>query len=136
MFGPWKRIAETYGQMVLGYFGKTPVPPDPEIMKVASEQLGLQPTTQPPLERNDADPEKGIPAARRQLETNDLEPTDENVFIVATCKEKGLSFLKGQAEIGVRKIEKEKTVPPVSTDASANYNLSLNGRSYSVSIDG
>lgn len=136
MFGPWKRIAETYGQMVLGYFGKTPVPPDPEIMKVASEQLGLQPTTQPPLERNDADPEKGIPAARRQLETNDLELTDENLFIVATCKEKGLSFLKGQAEIGVRKIEKEKTVPPVSTDASANYNLSLNGRSYSVSIDG
>lgn len=136
MFGPWKRIAETYGQMVLGYFGKTPVPPDPEIMKVASEQLGLQPTTQPPLERNDADPEKGIPAARRQLETNDLELTDENVFIVATCKEKGLSFLKGQAEIGVRKIEKEKTVPPVSTDAPANYNLSLNGRSYSVSIDG
>ena len=136
MFGPWKRIAETYGQMVLGYFGKTPVPPDPEIMKVASEQLGLQPTTQPPLERNDADPEKGIPAARRQLETNDLELTDENVFIVATCKEKGLSFLKGQAEIGVRKIEKEKPVPPVSTDAPANYNLSLNGRSYSVSIDG
>ena len=136
MFGPWKRIAETYGQMVLGYFGKTPVPPDPEIMKVASEQLGLQPTTQPPLERNDADPEKGIPAARRQLETNDLELTDENVFIVATCKEKGLSFLKGQAEIGVRKIEKEKTVPPVSTDAPANYNLSLNGRSYSVSING
>ena len=136
MFGPWKRIAETYGQMVLGYFGKTPVPPDPEIMRVASEQLGLQPTTQPPLERNDADPEKGIPAARRQLETNDLELTDENLFIVATCKEKGLSFLKGQAEIGVRKIEKEKTVPPVSTDASANYNLSLNGRSYSVSIDG
>ena len=83
-----------------------------------------------------ADPEKGIPAARRQLETNDLELTDENLFIVATCKEKGLSFLKGQAEIGVRKIEKEKTVPPVSTDASANYNLSLNGRSYSVSIDG
>jgi len=136
MFGPWKRIAETYGQMVLGYFGKTPVPPDPEIMQAASEQLGLQPTTRPPLERNDADPEKGIPAARRQLETNDLELTDENVFIVATCKDKGLSFLKGQAEIGVRKIEKEKTVPSVSADAPASYNLSLNGRSYSVSIDG
>ena len=25
MFGPWKKIAEGYGKMVLGYFGKTPV---------------------------------------------------------------------------------------------------------------
>ena len=27
MFGPWKKIAEGYGKMVLGYFGKTPVAP-------------------------------------------------------------------------------------------------------------
>ena len=41
MFGAWERIAEPYGQMVLGYFGKTPVPPDPEVVKIAAEQLGL-----------------------------------------------------------------------------------------------
>ena len=47
MFGPWKKIAEPYGKMVLGYFGKTPVPPDPEeVVKLAAEQLGLEPTTQ------------------------------------------------------------------------------------------
>jgi pyruvate carboxylase subunit B len=28
MFGPWEKIAEGYGKMVLGYFGKTPVKPD------------------------------------------------------------------------------------------------------------
>ena len=50
MFGTWERIAESYGQMVLGYFGKTPVAPDAEVMKIASEQLGLEPTTQKPLE--------------------------------------------------------------------------------------
>ena len=27
MFGPWKKIADGYGKMVLGYFGKTPVAP-------------------------------------------------------------------------------------------------------------
>ena len=63
MFGPWERIADTYGRMVLGYFGKTPVPPDPEIVKIASDQLSLEPTSQSPLERNDADPTKGITAA-------------------------------------------------------------------------
>ncbi|MFW3405232.1 biotin attachment protein, partial [Aliarcobacter butzleri] len=36
MFGPWKQIAPGYGRMVLGYFGKTPVEADPEIIKLAS----------------------------------------------------------------------------------------------------
>jgi pyruvate carboxylase subunit B len=45
MFGPWKKIADGYGKMVLGYFGKTPVPPDAEVVRIAAEQLKLQPTT-------------------------------------------------------------------------------------------
>ncbi|HHB93845.1 MAG TPA: biotin attachment protein, partial [Campylobacterales bacterium] len=36
MFGKWKQIAPGYGRMVLGYFGKTPVPADEEIVKLAS----------------------------------------------------------------------------------------------------
>ena len=137
MFGPWKRIADTYGRMVLGYFGKTPVPPDPEIIKIASEQLSLEPTSQSPLERNDADPEKGITVARQQLEEYGLEPTDENIFIVATCTDKGLAFLQGKAEIGVRKVDRaEEPTPSIPTDGRANYNLKVNGQNYSVSIDG
>jgi pyruvate/oxaloacetate carboxyltransferase len=31
--GKWKKINPQYGNMVLGYFGKTPVEPDPEIVK-------------------------------------------------------------------------------------------------------
>ena len=137
MFGEWKRIAETYGQMVLGYFGKTPVPPDPEIVKIASEQLKLQPTTEPPLERNDADPAKGIEPARKQLEAAGLEISDENIFIVAACKEKGLTFLQGKAEIGVRKIEKKATAPASESAPSGptNYTVTVDGRDFKVSID-
>ena len=35
MFGPWKQIAPGYGKMLLGYFGKTPVTPDEEIVALA-----------------------------------------------------------------------------------------------------
>ena len=70
MFGPWKKIAEPYGKMVLGYFGKTPVKPDDEVVKIASEQLGLEPTTRPPLEMNDEDPNKGIEPAKKSLQEN------------------------------------------------------------------
>jgi len=58
MVGPWKKVAEGYGKMVLGYFGKTPVEPNPEIIKLAMDQLGLEPTTRPVLEINDANPKK------------------------------------------------------------------------------
>ncbi|MDF1553802.1 MAG: hypothetical protein P1P84_12100, partial [Deferrisomatales bacterium] len=31
--GAWKKITDGYGKMVLGYFGRTPVAPDPEIVR-------------------------------------------------------------------------------------------------------
>ena len=121
MFGPWKRFAEGYGKMVLGYFGKTPVPPDPVIVKMAQEALKLEPTTKTVLEINDADPTKGIPAAKKLLDDAELKTTDENIFIAAACKEKGIAFLKGEAKVNVRKKgddkkredDKKKPPPPV-----------------------
>ena len=135
MFGTWERIAEPYGQMVLGYFGKTPVPPDPEVVTIAAEQLELEPTTEKPLARNDADPTKGAEPARQQLREAGLEETDENIFIVATCKDKGLAFLKGEAEIGVRKEEK-KTAETAPADGPARYTVTVNGKGYDLAIDG
>jgi len=103
VFGPWAKIADGYGKMVLGYFGRTPVPPDPEIVEIAAEQLGRRPNTRPILELNDEDPNKGLEPARKVLEKEGLEATDENVFIAATCKERGIEFLKGNGKVAVRK---------------------------------
>ena len=138
MFGPWKKIAEPYGKMVLGYFGRTPVPPDQEIVKLASEQLGLEPTTTPPLELNDADPKKGRAAAAKRCEEEGIETTDENVFIVATCQAKGVAYLKGNAEVGVRKnVKSAATAPPAgSASASGSYSVNIGGKTYQVAIDG
>jgi len=89
--------------MVLGYFGKTPVPPDPNIVKLAQDQLNLPPTTRSPRIINDEDPTKGRAVAEAMLRENGLPITDENVFIAATCKEKGIIFLKGDATVNIRK---------------------------------
>jgi len=125
LFGPWAKIAEPYGLMVLGYFGKTPVEPDPAIVKLASEQLGKAPTSRVPLEMNDEDPSKGLEAAREVLISQGLAQSDENLFIVATCKDKGVKFLKNQGEFGVRKIEPEAEEPD-------HYQVTVNGRSHYV----
>ena len=142
MFGPWKKIAEPYGKMVLGYFGKTPVPPDEQVVELAREQLELEPTTRPVLELNDEDPSKGIPAARKMLEAEGLETTDENIFIAAACKEKGIRFLKGEAETGVRKVDKNQVANTAQQAAAAGqqgpaeYVVSVNGDDVFMAFEG
>ncbi|MCI5798376.1 MAG: biotin attachment protein [bacterium] len=136
MFGPWKKIAEGYGKMVLGYFGKTPGRPDPEVVRIASEQLHLEPTEKNPLDLNEANPAKGRKAAVAMLEANKLPITDENIFIAATCQEKGIAYLKGEGRIGVRKNVKNPETAPVSSGAGrSEVTVCINGKDYCVKFD-
>jgi pyruvate carboxylase subunit B len=143
MFGPWKKIADGYGKMVLGYFGRTPVPPDVEVVRIAAEQLKLQPTTDH-LTVIENDTKRGVAAIKGVLEKEGLPITDENIFIVASCEEKGVTFLKGQGTIGVRKnqpkaVEVAPVAKPVVPSAGAPptaYRVALNGRNYRVVLDG
>ena len=146
--GKWKKITESYGKMVLGYFGRTPAEPDPEIVKLAAEQLGLEPTTEDVHDINDRNPELGIGYNRTILEKEGLPVTDENIFISATCGAKGIAFLKGGAPLGIRykkDVEAEaaeKRAPktaakpdaPVSKSSSGNYTVTVDGRSYNVMV--
>ncbi|MCK5849997.1 MAG: biotin attachment protein [Kiritimatiellae bacterium] len=138
MFGPWKRIAEGYGKMVLGYYGKTPVPPDPEIVKLAIKELELEPTERPPVDINDENPEKGIEPAKKRLKEESINETDENIFIVATCGDKGIAFLKGNAKLGIRKLSKQETTTASSTvsqDKQHSYTVRVNNKKYSMTIE-
>ncbi len=136
MFGKWKKIAPGYGKMVLGYFGKTPVAPDPEIVKIASEALGLAPTTKTVLEINNADPKKGRAAAEKMLKEAGLPVTDENVFIAASCLEKGIAFLKdpSKAPNGVRKNAPAAAAPATGASGGKDFTVTVNGKAYGVSF--
>ena len=133
--GNWQKIAEGYGKMVLGYFGKTPCEPDAEVVKIASEQLNLQPTTEKVVDINDRDESKGITAATKRLEDASLPINDENVFISAACKEKGILFLQGKGSIGVRKCEKTTAKEEVASNGN-EYTVTVNGKKYGISLDG
>lgn len=133
LLGPWNVIAEGYGKMVLGYFGRTPVPPDPEVVRLASRQLGLPPTEQSPLELNDADPTKGIRPATALLEREGLPVTEENIFIVATCGTKGVEFLQGRGKVMIRKAE----TPAVEKEAlPESLTVRVDGRPFTVVLRG
>lgn len=155
LMGPWKKIAEGYGQMLLGYFGTTPTAPDPELVKLAAEQLQLEPTTKSPRLLNDENPEKGRAPAEQSLKEADLPITEENIFIAATCKQRGIAFLKGEGVVQVRKTTDESTQPAAaasgqggaaaagsatsaSTSAAtgepAAYTVTVAGQSYHVTV--
>ena len=131
MQGNWKKIADGYGKMVLGYFGKTPSVPDAEIVKIASEQLGLQPTTELAMDIDDKNPKKGRKAVEQSLKDAGIDDlSDENVFIAAACKEKGIQFLKGEAKLGIRKNVEE------SAKATSNeVTITIGGSSYGIKIE-
>lgn len=131
MFGKWKKIADGYGKMVLGYFGKTPVAPDEDIVKLAAEQLNLEPTTQLAIDLADKDESKSLAYIKTLLEKEGLEISEENLFITGACKEKGIAFLKGEAKVNVRKLN---TMPkPISAEEN-KFTVSVNGNKYHVEL--
>jgi len=134
MQGPWKAIAPGYGKMVLGYFGKTPVAPDPEIVKIASEKLGLEPTTENALDLACADETKSLQHAIDELKKVDLDITEENIFIAAACQEKGIAFLQGKGELNVRKISEMKKDCEESSMGNGNYTVVVDGQKFSVQV--
>ena len=139
MFGPWKKIAEGYGKMVLGYFGKTPVEPDKSVVKLASEQLSLKPTKEHAMDIADKDESKSLKFTRELLKKEGIEPSEENIFIAAACKEKGIAFLKGEGKVNIRKktANAGETSAPTArakTPINEKYSVTVNGKKFDVEV--
>jgi pyruvate carboxylase subunit B len=105
LHGRWNKIDEGYGSAVLGYFGRTPLPPDPHVVAAASAQLGRPPFEGDPLE---AAPD-ALGEARNALRERDLPVTDESAFLVAAAivpgkpmdLNEGIRLLSGRPKIAV-----------------------------------
>jgi pyruvate carboxylase subunit B len=119
LYGRWEKIDAGYGKAVLGYFGHTPLPPDPQVVARASEQLGLPPFDGDPMV---AAP-NNVPVAEEALRKAGLEVNDENVFLVLSSivpgrkmeANEGLRFLTGNPKIDIplKKKAPETSAPAV-----------------------
>ena len=124
MYGRWEKMEAGYGKAVLGYFGKTPLPPDPEVVKKAADQLGLEPFEGNPLE---AAP-KNVEPAREILRDHKLEVNDENTFLVLSAMvpgkkvevNEGLRLLLGTPKIDVPLKKKKDPAPAAAVAAPAS----------------
>jgi pyruvate carboxylase subunit B len=128
LYGRWEKINDGYGKAVLGYFGKTPLPPEDKVVKIAAEQLGLEPFTGDPLE---AAP-NNIPVAREALKERGIAVTDKNVFLVVSAMvpgkkmeiNEGIRLLTGKAKIDIPLKKKADDVPPKPESAAAAPSVS------------
>lgn len=137
---PWQQANPGYAKMLLGYFGKTPCEPDPELVKWAQEKIGMEPTTEKVVDINEKDPDKGIEAAKKRLEEAGLPTTDENIFISAACKDgnvdKGIEFLLGKGQVSVNKTANKETASAAQASSTGEYTVKVNGKNYAVKLDG
>jgi len=127
LLGRWEKINDGYGKAVLGYFGRPPLSPDPEVVEIASKQLDLPPFDGDPLE---AAPDSLGPA-RAALEERGLPVTEENVFLVAAAivggksmeLNEGIRFLTGKSKIVLplkkKEIPAESASPAPAAAAAA-----------------
>ncbi len=123
LYGRWKKIESGFGRAVLGYFGKTPLKPDPEVVKIASEQLKVPVFEGDPLEAAPVN----IEPAKQALRDNNLPETDVNVFLVMSSMvpgkkieaNEGLRFLTKKGKIDVP-LKKKTTDTPVSAPVVTN----------------
>ena len=119
LHGRWKKIDSGYGRSVLGYFGRPPEPPDPEVIKAASEQLKLPPFEGDPL----AEAPDSVAIAENALKERNLAVTDENIFLVASAVvpgknldlNEGVKFLTGKGRINLPLKKKAEDKPTAGT---------------------
>jgi pyruvate carboxylase subunit B len=130
LYGRWKKIEAGYGRAVLGYFGKTPLPSDPEVVKMASEQLEMPIFDGDPLE---AAP-KNMPKAVEALKERGLEVNDKSTFLVLASMvpgkkmelNEGIRRLTGKSKIDVP-LKKKEEPKPAAAAASAAPAAALSG---------
>ena len=73
------------------------------VIRIAAEQLKLEPTSDNAIDIADRDEKKSIAYWTQELKKEGIEASDENIFIAASCDVKGIAFLKGEATVNVRK---------------------------------
>jgi len=129
LHGRWEKIDAGFGKSVLGYFGKPPLSPDPEVVKIASEQLELPPFDGDPLE----EAPDTLSEAESALKERGIEVTDENKFLVAAAivpgknmeLNEGIRLLEGRSKITLPLKKKEPTGGGAALTAPTKTNITV-----------
>ena len=143
LHGRWEKIDAGFGKLVLGYFGKPPLSPDPEVVKISAQQLELPPFDGDPLE----EAPDTLAEAETALKERGIEVTDENRFLVAAAivpgknmeLNEGIRLLEGRSKITLPLKKKEPIGAGAALSVPTKTNITVSEgsktRTYEVIIE-
>ncbi len=140
LMGEYKVLTKEFSDLMLGYYGETIGPRDPEVIKVAVEHAKKEPITIRPADLLAAEWDDLRTSA---LALDGCDGTDEDVLTYAMFPQVAPGFFKARLE-GPKNLSKKPGEAPAGTPAATNgrspvttpvsYDVTLNGRTHKVSV--
>ncbi len=137
-YGDYKKINLDYAKMALGYFGRTPIAPDPNLLDKISLATTMELSYQDPLERESESATKSLDYFKNLLKSEALDVCDENIYIVAVCGKDSYDYLRNDTILKMKKrLEKSKGLTPQeSSKESENRRFIQDGLEIISKYDG
>ncbi len=134
-FGRWKMFTPQAMDIALGYYGRTPAPVDPEIVKLAEEKSGKQPISCRPADLK----KPGMEDLRKQLRDKGIKDDDEHCVIYAMFPQQLEDLYKKPREAFKLKSPAEKKAAlssaPIFGADSAKLRINIDGVVRNVSVE-
>jgi methylmalonyl-CoA carboxyltransferase 5S subunit len=138
LFGPYKKLTGEFADLMLGYYGETIGPHDPEVVAIAEQQTGKQPITVRPADLMEPEWET-LDAEAKQLEGND--GSVEDTLTYAMFPQVAPGFFKTRDE-GPKSVAMTEAQLAASKEAKTQgitgpvkYNVTLGGRTHAVQVE-
>jgi methylmalonyl-CoA carboxyltransferase 5S subunit len=138
LMGPYKRLSGEFADLMLGYYGETIGPRDPEVIKIAQEQTKKDPITVRPADLLPPEWDTLVEDACK-LEGND--GSDEDVLTYAMFPTVAPGFFQSRDE-GAKSVAKTDAQLKAEKEAAAGavtgpikYKVSLGGRAHTVQVE-
>jgi methylmalonyl-CoA carboxyltransferase 5S subunit len=138
LFGPYKKMTGEFADLMLGYYGETIGPHDPEVVAIAEVQGKKAPITVRPADLMEPEWDQ-LDQAAKQLEGND--GSVEDTLTYAMFPQVAPGFFKSRDE-GAKSVAMTSAQLAASKEAKTQgvtgpvkYKVSLGGRSHAVSVE-
>ncbi|HCJ11549.1 MAG: pyruvate carboxyltransferase [Verrucomicrobia bacterium GWF2_51_19] len=131
-FGRWKNFSPQAMDVILGYYGQTPAPVDPEIQKLATQQSGKEPITCRPADLK----KPAMPDLRKTLKEKGLPSDDEHCVIYAMFPQELEKYYANKNNPDAYKLKEAapKTVAAPTTKASS-LRITIDGHAYNATVE-
>jgi oxaloacetate decarboxylase alpha subunit/pyruvate carboxylase subunit B len=130
-FGRWKNFSPAAMDIILGFYGKTPGPVDPEVRALAEKNTGKSPLTARPADGL----KPQVEDFRKQLADKGLPTTDEAVVLFAMFPMEYEKLIKNPGSIVTPPAPKPAEPAPTPSGRHQRLRITVNGKTTDALVE-